>query len=1099
MSNINSPLSQQVGPQAPAATGTPAPFTPNPQGPHGQPSLPGPHDESLLGRLKHAMSRTADHLRHTRFEVSTAISQLSRHGKPFAPADFKANGVYAGKHRALSAHTAAASLAGTRHTRHETQALAKTARTPTAQSNASRAASASAGTRVVHADEVALDAMNGGAPLLAYVARYMPGPRSDPLAAAELAEGLAMQGAPAASPPTMRGALLAQALHEAGVVDAHDAAQTLDTLARLDFTQMDRVRCASQSEAQAWFAARRLARTEGGFEALEHLRSTVGNNAPHPNPLIRSAHRTMLEAADALEPDLARANHDPSPGASAARHAPLAGTDVRAAPFAWRAYDAARTLAAQSPDQMSADQKGVFFAWQQKFREDGPGTELSKARERLHKFAAKTVDRGGANRWKTYLPRIFGKHVAPQRALAYGTQGAGRGQIPTERNVLAHVLKDALPPLIDRPEMRPAAALSHARPERSIAELAALHVWLESGGFANDRPNAVQLNAIARRAQQLCAQLQPRDVGSPATLDRMQRTTAKWAAADPHDLARNGAFKPIAKRPFNIERLASWGKVAHVPDDSPFWNHIETLSRSARPPARNEIDVTNADEVCASLKDVALNLGSSARLRLTDGGRFGLSTKGLSVNISKLLQSGAVPVAPRLDLRASRSREGVIELSRDTHGVEMFLGTAKASATHAGVGLLVGYDMDVGLTQARAGITTQAVLHSQELEEPSGVSVRIARRVNANGTGYDEDAMRAKLAGVIDYVFDEVTHARRKNTGGAHGTWNRLAERYFDDPDISLSWTDSISRTVKRGASIDASLWVDVPSVSSPVRPGFTVGAGFEKIAAQTLDSIERNGRMQIEQHRVGDGVRVLGKVGGTISGNGNGNLSEGKVSVGYISLDAPAMTSTLTHFSHLAKVRLVREDNALVHRACLRDAQYSNVNAYTDDIEANRAQWVSLFTQQVEDEQRAERQLARLRGDPQPTLPPARELAESRLNTHLADVKANRRLNQTYVHRSQLRQRSARELDALVALGAQLPREGSASARARIDENVKRILNDPASWMPIELKVKERNAVTRGPGFNFLLQMHSNTSSTGEREIFAEKVPFALRERLDH
>ncbi|WP_118179590.1 autotransporter [Paraburkholderia phosphatilytica] len=1095
MVNVSAPLPphQPPLPENQPANGTGAPATGNANvAQPAQQNAPTPslrNDQSTLGRLANAMSRTGQRMRHAKFDVSTAVSQRTQHGKPMAPVDYTANGT-----RYPVKPAAASTAAGTPLQKSERESRAALAKTAKSSSSSSGAAS---GTTT---QDVPLDAMDGGAPLLAYIARKMPGPTADPLAASELAHGLAMQGAPAGSPPTTRGTLLAHALHGAQVGDAHEAAETLDTLAKLDFTQMDHARSSSPAEARAWLAARTLSRTDEGFEALEHLRSTVGQTPPEADPSKRLAQRMMLQAADALEPELEAGAHplarDPAPGMTAARHAPAVGTSLTEAPFAWQAYHSALTLTKYGRASLTDDQKGVFFAWRQNFREDGRGSELSKARERLNKFSAKTIDRGAESRWKSFLPRIFGKHTAPTRALGYGTQGVPRKTIDAERKALQSAMQGALPPLVDRPEMRPAAALSHARPEHSIAELAALHVWLDSGGFPNGHPDAEQLHAIAERAQQMCADLQPRDVGSPATLDRMRRTTAEWAAADPHVLARNPAFKPIAKRPFDMERLAAWGKVAKVPADSPFWGDVDALKRAARPDTSTSTpaDITNANDVRGTLKDVARNLQSSSRLRLTDGGRIGISTRGLSANIGKLLHAGAIPVAPRVDVRASKSREGVVELSRSTQGVEMFVGTAKTSVKHAGVGVLVGYDMDVGLTQLRAGVTTSAVLHSQELQEPSGVSLRVARRVNANGTGYDDNAMRDKLSDVIDHVFDEATNARQANTGGARGTWNRLADRYFDDPDVSVSWTDTVSRMVKRGVSADAGVSVKIPSAASPVRAGVNVGIGYERTSRQTLDSNETSGRMQIEQHRVGGGSRLLGKLSGTVSATDN----VGEVGVGLVSLDAPSATMTFNDDSRLAKVQLVREDGTLSHRACLLDTEYSSAETYTRAIDASRDQWISLFAAQTEDEQRAERQQAQLHGQPPPVLPPPRQVAAERLDAHLADVKANRRPNQTYFHRYRLKRDAAKQLDVLSALSKQLPKQGAADACAEIDAKVDRILNEPASWMPIELKVKERTTVTRAPGLNFLVQLNSHTSATGDREIFAESIPFALLERMD-
>jgi hypothetical protein len=1055
--------------------------------PQGRPLV----DETLLGRFSNKLSRAGARLRASKFDISTALSQSSQHGKPFAPADFTANGARYSAKPVVASNAAGTPLA--RSEREMRQALGKTARSSSSPAASLAAEHANANA----ASTIPLDAMAGAAALSDYVGRQLPGPDHDLLAQGELAHRLAALSGPHAATQTQRGALLAQALHGAQIGDARSANAVLDALEQLDFAQMHTARSTTPAEAGAWRVARTLARTDAGFDALNQLRHH--GQAQPGDGSTQLAQRMMLQAADALDPPLYGAGpaQDPAPAAVAARSAPVAATLTHDTPLAWQAYDAASTLATQGRGALSADQKGAFFAWRQNFREDGRGSELSQARERLNKFSAKTIDRVGDNRWKTFLPPLAGKRSSPLSALRFGTQGVPRKTIGTEQGKFEEAMRESLAPLCERPEMRAAAALSHARPEQSIAELAALHVWLEAGGFPNGKLDADQLHKVTERAQQLCAELQARDVGSPATLARLQSETTRWANADPHTLARSKPFRSIAKQPFTLERLAAWGKVAKVPADSPFWAHVSKLKDQARPPA----PAADADSVAAvrqTLKDVAHDLQSSSRLRLTDGRRIGVSTRGLSANLSKVLHTGGVPIAPRVDLRASKSREAVVELSRGTHGVEMFVGTAKTQVRHAGVGVLVGYDMDVGLTQLRAGLTTQAVLHSQELSEPSGVSLRVARRVNPNGTGYDDNAMREKLEGIIDHVFDEATQAHGANSGGSRGTWARLAERYFDDPDVSISWTDTVARTVKRGASADLGLSVSVPKTGSPFRAGANVGIGYEKTARQTLDSNERSGRVQVEQHRVGAGSRLIGRLSGTVSATQPVGAKESSVGVGIVSLDAPSATMTFNDDSRLAKVQLVREDGSLMHRACLLDTEYSSAETYTRALDASRNQWVDLFTEQVNAEQEGERQEARLNGRPEPQQPPARTLAEQRLDRHLGDVKANRRPNQTYFHRYRLRRSAAKQLDMLAAMSKQLPPGEAVAGRAEIDEKVNGILNEPASWMPIELKVKERTTSTRSPGLNFALQLNTQTSATGDRELFAESIPFALVDRLD-
>ncbi|MCR4468342.1 autotransporter [Burkholderia sp. SCN-KJ] len=1079
-------------------------------------------DETALGRMKNQLSRTGARLRAGKIDVSTAVFQGSTHGKPFAPADFTAGGKrYPVK--AVAGSTAAGNaLAKTE--KQNRQALSKTARMNARAEVGSLRAEAppplegrATGNRASNGDDVPLatldearalhNAMDGHDGLLSYVARAMPAAPANRQAAVQLSNSLAALGAPEGAPPTTRGALVAQALRGANVADAADAGQVLAAIRGLDFAKAATARSTTMADAKAWWVARALSRTHGGFEALEHLR---GGSDPTPaDASKRLAQRIMLQTADALDPVPptytttadGTPHHDPSPGAVAAAAAPPPDTPTEAAPLAWRAYHASAALLSYGRNALTADQKGAFFAWRQNFREDGRGSDLSRAQERLNKFSAKTIDRVGDNRMTNFVPRVFGQQKSPLSALSFGTQGLPRKAVDKERAKLADALKAALPALVERPEMSPGAAVSHARPLQSIVELAALQVWLESGGFPNDRADATHVRAIADRARQMCMGLgaerseqseQSERSDRPATPDALRAQTDSWADADPQALARSQPFKSIVAQSFNADRLEAWGKVANVPRDAPFWASVAAIRAAARPsdtpPSRNIASVRE------TLKQISGELQSSARLRLSDGGRVGGSTRGASANIGKLLQLTSVPVAPRVDLRASKSREAVVELSRGTHGAEMFIGTAQTQARRAGVGVLVGYDVDVSLTQLRAGVVTQATLHAQELTKASGVSLRVARRVKADGSGYDDKSMHRKLETIVDHVFDEATAAR---TGRARDTWNRLAERYFDDPDVSVSWTDTVGDTVKRGGSVDAGVSALVPKVGSPLRAGANIGIGYERTARQTLDSTEHSGRLQIEQHRVGGGSRLLGRVSGAFGVTMPVGNAPSTVGLGFLSLEAPAATMTFADDSSVSKVQLVREDGALMHRACLLDTEYSSAQAYTSALDAGREEWVSLFAREIADKQQAERQQAAKNGLPAPPQADPRILAGERIDAHLGDIKANRRPNQTYFHRYRLRRSAAARLDVLSALNQGLPRD-AAVERAALDEKTARILSDAASWMPLELKVKERTASTQRPGLNFALQLATQTSAIGDRELFAQSVPFSLAERLD-
>ncbi|WCM24400.1 autotransporter [Paraburkholderia bryophila] len=1037
--------------------------------------------DAPTARMGTAVARTAARLRTSKLDVSTALYQSSRQGKPLAPASFKADGERYERKPAVVSTTAGTPLLKGAQQAHEV--LGKFG---------AHAAAPLAAADTAHALHLNA-AMDGAAGLTTYLDReFAPGPRDqrglDPLSAR-----LAGLGAAPGSPATTRGALVAHALRQANVADAGSAHAILDALGGLDFAHMESASARTPAEAHAWLTARVLSRTTEGFDALEQLR-TVGAGADlNLTPTQRQAHRVMLQAADKLDP---HPGFDPAPATVAAREAPPAGGSLLEAPLAWQAYHAALTLRNYGSPAMTPDQKGAYFAWQQNFREDGPGTDLARARERLRKFSGETIDRTAKNRWKTLPSRLIGHQKSPLSALNMGTQGVPRVGVAAERAALVQAMQVALqataPELTARPELSAASALRHARPEQSLAELATLHAWVDSGGFPDNRIDATRLGEAARHAQRLCAALQPDDVGSAEALDRMKALSAQWAQTDPHELARSKPFKSIVNQSFDHQRLAAWGKVAGIARESPFWTRLEALSRAADPRS-DAIDSRDRDAVRDGLKTVATQLQSSARLRLTDGGRVGVSTRGLSANLGKVLHSGGVPFAPRLDLRASRTREAVVELSRATQGVEMFIGTAKTRALHAGAGALVGYDVDVGLTQLRAGVVMQGVLHSEELVEPSGVSLRFARRVNERATGYDDNRMREKLDDLIDHVFDETTRVREGAATGARGTWNRLAEHCFDDPDVSVSWTDTVARSVKQGGSVDATLSAKLVGPVKAWRAGANLGVGYEKTRTQTLDSNETSGRLQVEQHRSGAGSRLLGRLSGTLGASIAAGSPHTSVAVGITSFDAPAATLTFQDNSRLSKVQLVRENGTLVHRACLLDTEYSSASTYTEALDASRPQWVALLAAEIAEDQQAARALATRAGNPPPVFDPPRRLAEQRLDSHLGDVKTNRRPNQTWFHRYRLSRGAAVKIDVLNACAKQGP-----AGRAALDAEITRILDNPASWLPAELKVKERTTSARNPGLNAGVQLNARTTATGDRELFSLSIPFALADRLD-
>lgn len=953
-----------------------------------------------------------------------------------------------------------------------------------------------------------------------------------------------------------RARLFVNAVHGAGLRDLWSADRMLEQIARLDFDSPHRVRATDDDARRAWRVVRQLSRSGLGFSMIEHIRAAYG--VPFRDRTHRFAVKTLIESAAALDyrargrRGISRA--DCSPGALADRmsstSSPLLADAPGRAALAKRAFDAACTLLEHGADSLDADQCGALLAWRQGFREDGQHSELSQTRERLHKFVSKTVPRVEENRSKTLLPRmLLGTHASPLSALQFGTRGVPRKTIEREQEALKRKMTEArvqvrqsaaaapsavltharaprkagtravrqlyvehrdasiqektraaLSRLLTKAELRPARLLLHARAQSSVVELAALQVWLDRGGFPGGHPDPAALVDIAKRAHDIGESLaasrnmRMKEGRARRKLDRLVDTAASWQRMPPEQLAKTKPFSRLVKAPFDVMRLAAWGKVTHVPDDDPFWVEVRDLLILENPsPAAGARDIAT---VRSTLTEVIMGLQSGQRLHLSDGGHQGVSTRGLNGTTKVFLGGIGIPVSPRLDLRASRTRESVVEVSRSTHGVEFFIGRADGRERHVGAGLLVGYDIDVGITSLRAGLVTNATLHAHEISRPRGVSIRVARRIKEDGSGYDDNAMRAKLAEINDVLFHEATQAPG---GGPDALWNRLAERYWNDPDVSISWTDGISDTKRRGVTVDATataefykFGVDDPKDPGEItlRAGPSAGVGRQR-SRQTLDSVERSGSLQVEQHRVSaNSFWQLRR--GIAPGFAHPLSDTGHESIGLMSIDTPVKTTKLDQRTASAKLQLVREGERLVHRACLMDIEYSDVGTYAHALRASRDEVLRLMLAH----EQSNAQAGALGGVGADASRSALARANQRIDAHLADVHVNRSPHLTYVLRYRLRKQAAETFDANASLLAQS--DDTPWLKARIEADNERILGDRGSWMLVELKVRERTTRTQSIGPSAIAQFNTRTSATGDRELIVENVPFPVLEALD-
>jgi hypothetical protein len=161
-------------------------------------------------------------------------------------------------------------------------------------------------------------------------------------------------------------------------------------------TPIQAAQLAPLPDACAWRLAGLLAQTGTGMSLLRRLH-------PGHQSFDRCA-RVLLQSRGAADMTLS---------ASEAQQAFAAR--VHAAARRW--HDAACAL--------TPAEKGVLFAWEQGFREDGPGSALAAARARLEKFSGTTVARAGRTGWRDFAWRLCGRRKSPLSLLAGSTSGIG--------------------------------------------------------------------------------------------------------------------------------------------------------------------------------------------------------------------------------------------------------------------------------------------------------------------------------------------------------------------------------------------------------------------------------------------------------------------------------------------------------------------------------------------------------------------------------------------------------------------------------------------------------------------------------------------------
>lgn len=317
------------------------------------------------------------------------------------------------------------------------------------------------------------------------------------------------------------------------------------------------------------------------------------------------------------------------------------------------------------------------------------------------------------------------------------------------------------------------------------------------------------------------------------------------------------------------------------------------------------------------------------------------------------------------------------------------------------------------------------------------------------------DKARFHLMQATDFIFEEAARARDAGHGTPTQLWDRWVDRFFDNPDVSVSYQHH--RHV--GQSITGNVGVSARDLlDSGARPGGGVGLGYTERAYEALNRTDQTGSINRTLVQIGYSGQATATASASVGTPGLGP------DVGGLSPRAAGVSATFADQGVLAAFRTVESDGKIIPEFTYMDIEYRNIDLYQEYLGKNRAVWEAFYGHE-----NLEKHLDKLLRDDQP--------------------------NQRYSERWRLSPEGVHQLRSYLALskiqhGA--ARRDASADRAELQEIEAReiarfaagMLEDRALWDPLGAYVVEVNSKERAVGVNFLLQAQQVTRSVADAEL---------------
>jgi hypothetical protein len=321
------------------------------------------------------------------------------------------------------------------------------------------------------------------------------------------------------------------------------------------------------------------------------------------------------------------------------------------------------------------------------------------------------------------------------------------------------------------------------------------------------------------------------------------------------------------------------------------------------------------------------------------------------------------------------------------------------------------------------------------------------------------DKARFHLMQATDFIFEMATQARTRRITQEQ-LWDAWVDRFFDNPDVSVSYQHhrNFGNTVSGQLSGSVRVVTDLNA-----RPGIGASIGYNARPYEALNRADQTGRINRTIVQIGYGG--FGTMGISAS-VGTPPLSDPSdiPSAGGLPVKVGGVSATMGDTGVLAGFRMVEADGKIIPEFTYIDIEYRTFDLYKKYVEKNRGVWEAFYGKE-----NLEKHLEKLEMDSQP-------------NQRFTE---RWRLSPDGVHRL----RSYLALSRIHQTAARRQAETAASERQKIEaEEITKfaaeMLEDRSLWDPLGAFVVEVNSKERAVGANFFVQAQKVTRSAADVEL---------------